>query len=320
MSKKICDQLNFAKQCRKHSLSLWQCPLFLTPIIGVVIIITMISAYIIGNKYTDQPELVALIIIGITVVLIIIGYFIIKGFDTLAEANQMKTEFVSIASHQLRTPLSIIKWTLNLMMDNREDKLTAKSLDYLKDIENNNQRIINLVNDLLNVSRIEQGRLGLRSKSTNLITITENMITNYEHLAKASNITIVTNFDRTVGDAWTDPEQIKIVMQNLLDNAIRYASEGKNKITIAIYKLNSNFLRWEITDSGVGIPKSDRKKIFQKFFRSQNILRYQTQGTGLGLFIAKAIINESKGNIGFKSQEGQGSTFWFEIPLKNHNL
>lgn len=316
MLRKICDQLNFKKQCHKYGLPLWQCPYFLTPLIGFIIIITMISVYVIGNKYTNQPEIVALIILSITFVLVIVGYFIIKGFDTLAEANQMKTEFISIVSHQLRTPLSIIKWTLNVIMDDQNNELIVKILGYLRDIENNNQRMIGLVNDLLSVSRIEQGRLGLQFRNTDLIAVTESLIASYQQFIKANNIVIVTDFDRTVGHVWTDPEQIKIAMQNLLDNAIRYATDGENRITIAIHKSRANFLRLEITDSGVGIPKSDQKKIFQKFFRSRNVLRYQTQGTGLGLFIAKAIINESKGKIGFESQEGQGSTFWFEIPLK----
>lgn len=315
-SKKVCDQLNFVKQCRRYGLSIWECPHFLTILLGIVTIVAMLGTYIIGNRYTDQPELVVLIIIGITILLMIIGYFIIRGFTVLAEANQMKTEFVSIASHQLRTPLSIIKWTLNLIMDDKDSHFNNEQLTYLKDIEENNQRMINLVNDLLSVSRVEQGRLGLLFKKTDIVKLTQELISEYNILAKASNISIETNFDSNLKEAWTDPRQIKLAMQNLLDNAIRYTVNGKSKIIISAKQINDQSLRWEIEDNGVGIPKTDQKKIFYKFFRSQNVLRYQTQGTGLGLFIAKAIVKESKGKIGFKSTEGRGSTFWFELPTK----
>jgi len=308
--KNICQQLNFVAQCRRYHLPLWQCPNFLFLLTGLITILAMLSTYTIAVKYTE-PEIVALIVISVTVFLIIIGHFIIQGFEKLAQANQMKSEFVSIVSHQLRTPLTGIKWAINLMT---HQKATKEELEGLKDIKENNQRMINLVNDLLNVSRIEQGRLGLRSEKISLEKLIQDLMKEYVTIAKACNIQL--SFETVTNPPLVsvDPQGIEIVLRNLLDNAVRYI-KGEGRVEIKLVKKNE-FIRCEIKDDGVGIPIEDQRKIFQKFFRSRNVMKYQTEGTGLGLFISKGIIRASDGKIGFQSQEGKGSTFWFELPIK----
>jgi signal transduction histidine kinase len=311
--KKIYQQLNFAAQCKKYHLTLWQCPSFLFFLIGLINISAMLTVYIIGTKYAE-PEIVALIVIGATAVLMIIGYLIVQGFERLAQANQMKSEFVSIASHQLRTPLSGIKWTLNLI-DRQADKFTKEQSEQLKTIKENNQRMINLVNDLLDVSRIEQGKLNLKPEKLSLEKIIKELIKEYTPLAEASNIQFSFESKLEPSLVLIDRQGIELILRNLIDNAVRYI-KGGGDVKIRLMKKNKS-IRCEIQDTGVGIPKEDQGKIFQKFFRSQNIMKYQTEGTGLGLFIAKGVIKASKGRIGFWSKEGKGSTFWFEIPIKS---
>jgi len=311
--KKICQQLNFIKQCRRYHLSLWQCPSFLIVLIDLIIISAMLSTYLVATKYTEQPEIVALIVIGVTTILTIISYFIIQGFEQLAEANQLKSEFVNIVSHQLRTPLTIIKWTINLMMK-QTDNLPEKQLEKLKTIKENNQRMTDLVNDLLNVSRIEQGKLGLQPEKVALKEVIQNLIKDYLPLAKASNISLSLETDKNIPLISIDSQGIKVVLQNLIDNAIRYI-KNKGQVKISL-KRKKGLIKCQVQDNGVGIPPEDQRKIFQKFFRSRNIMKYQTEGTGLGLFISKSIIEASGGKIGFKSQEDKGSIFWFEIPIK----
>lgn len=308
----MLEQLNFIKQCRKYSLSLWQCPNFLIIIIGLVTIMAMLGTYAVAIEYA-QPEIVALIVIGVTAVLFIIGYLVLQSFEKLAQANQMKSEFVSIVSHQLRTPLTSIKWTLNLMMLKEKDSLTKDQLEKLETIKESNQRMVNLVNDLLNISRIEQGQLNLKPEKISLEKTIQNLMEEYGALAKASNIefSLKSEFSPLV---LIDKQGIELILRNLIDNAVRY-TKGKGLIEIKLIKKN-NSVRCEIQDSGVGIPDRDKRKIFQKFFRSQNIMKYQTEGTGLGLFIAKSVISASKGKIGFQSQEDKGSIFWFELPIK----
>jgi len=240
----------------------------------------------------------------------VIGYLIVQGFEKLAQANQLKTEFVSIVSHQLRTPLTGVKWAINLMTD--KQKLPKNQLEGLKDIKENNQRMIDLVNDLLNVSRIEQGRLSFQPKKISLKKLIKQLIEEYYAIAKASNIELILEAPEKIPFITIDEQGIKLVLTNLIDNAIRYTKD-KNKIKIRLLK-KARVVRCEVEDSGVGIPQKDQRKIFQKFFRSENILKHQTTGTGLGLFIAKAFVENFKGKIGFKSVENQGTTFWFELP------
>jgi len=312
--KKLYQQLNFIGQCRKYNLSLWQCPSFLVVLIGMITILAMLGTYLIATKYTNQPEIVALIVIGITITLTIINYFVIRGFERLAEANQLKSEFVNIVSHQLRTPLTNIKWTIDLMFRRKTNDLTGQQLEKIKTIKENNQRMMDLVNDLLSVSRIEQGKLGLQPEKISLEKVIQGLIKEYIPLAGASNVNLYLEIEENIPLISIDPQGIKFVLQNLIDNAIRY-SQGKGQVKIRLLK-KGKLIRCQIEDKGVGIPLEDQKKIFQKFFRSRNIMRHQTEGTGLGLFIAKAIIEASKGKLGFQSQEGKGSTFWFEIPIK----
>ena len=291
----------------------WQCPSFLIVLIGLITISPMLGTYLIAVKYTNQPEIVALIVIGVTTILTIISYFIIQGFEKLAEANQLKSEFVNIVSHQLRTPLTSIKWTINLMMK-QTDHLSEKQLEKLETIKASNQRMTDLVNDLLNVSRIEQGKLGLRPEKISLKEVIQDLIKDYLPLAKASNINLSLEIDKNIPPISIDPQGIKVVLQNLIDNAIRYI-KNKGQVKISL-KREGGLIKCHVQDNGVGIPSGDQSKIFKKFFRSRNIMKYQTEGTGLGLFISKSIIEASGGKIGFKSREDKGTTFWFEIPIK----
>lgn len=310
---KIWQELNFIAQCKKYNVPLWQCPSFLFLITGVITIVAMLSTYIVAAKYA-QPEIVALIVICVTTALVIIGYFVTQGFEKLAQANQMKSEFVSIVSHQLRTPLTGVKWAINLIVEEYSQALDKKQLELIKDLKDNNQRMINLVNDLLSVSRIDQGRLDLNPEKTSLKKLTQELIKEYTPIAKASNIELSLQAESNLPSVFIDQRAIRLALGNLIDNGIRY-TKGGNQVKINLIK-KAKSVRYEVEDHGVGIPKEDQKKIFQKFFRSRNVMKYQTEGTGLGLFIAKAIIEASKGKIGFRSQENKGSTFWIELPIK----
>ena len=170
-----------------------------------------------------------------------------------------------------------------------------------------------LVSDLLTVSRIETAKLLLKKEEISLEDLIRKIIEELEPFAKASNVKVEFRAKENLPKVFADPSQIRLVIENLLDNAIRYIKE-KGRVEIKLEKIDK-YCRFEIKDTGVGIPKEDQKYIFQKFFRSENVMRYQTQGSGLGLYIAKSIVEKSGGKIGFKSQEGIGSTFWFTIPL-----
>jgi len=312
--KDILNQLDIPAQCKKCGLSLWQCPHFLFLVMGVVIIGSTFFSFFIGSRYIDDPQMVLLLTLLITAVLFILAVIITRSFETLAEANRMKSEFVSVVSHQLRSPLSNLIWAIELLMSGRTDSVTGKQLEYLEILKENSARMSELVSDLLIVSRIETAKIPFKKQEFFLEDLIKKLIQDFGPFARASNVEIKFGAEKDLPKVFSDPHQIRLAIENLLDNAIRYIKE-KGQVEIKLKKQDENFY-FEVKDAGVGIPQKDQKYIFQKFFRSENVMRYQTQGSSLGLYIAKAIIERAGGKIGFQSQEGVGSTFWFTLPMK----
>ena len=164
MFKKISEQLNISARCRRYSLSIWQCPQFLFLIMGIIIIITALILYFIGTHYFINPEIVALIVLSITAILFIIAYTITSGFEKLVEVSKLKSDFINIMSHQLRSPLTNIKWAFELL-SSKEIKITEKKKEeYFDNIKENIARMVELIDDLFVVSKIEQGKFPIFKK------------------------------------------------------------------------------------------------------------------------------------------------------------
>lgn len=317
-AKNILEELNFFKQAKKYQVPVWQIPQFIFLVIGIIIIFSNVVTYAIGVKFIEDPLLVALIVIVITAILIIFTFIATNSFERMAEANRLKTEFVNIVSHQIRAPLSNLKWAIEILMSGRMGEVEASQLEYFKIIRENTSRMSELAKDLLIVSRIEQGRLFFGKEAISLVSLTQEIISRLKPLVQASNVEVEFEARESLPEIWSDPSHIKLVVENLLENAIRYTGK-KGKVIIKLKNIG-NSLRFEAEDNGVGIPKEDQKYIFQKFFRAQNVLRYKTQGTGLGLYISRFIINREGGKLGFKSEEKKGSTFWFTLPIKKPRM
>ncbi len=312
--KRILYQLNIVKKCRDYGVGLWQCPTFLFIIMGVIIIGSMLITYFVALIFVE-PEIVIGLIVAETIILLIISFSIVKSFETLAMANKMKSEFVSVASHQLRTPLSSVKWSLDLFLTGRLGTLPPKQMEYLRTVKQSTDRMIKLVSDLLSVSRIEEGRIKIKIQPIELEEIIIKEIKDVTLLAKSKNVQIVFKPKGKFPQVWADPALIRIVIQNFLNNAVQYIGNKKGLVEIELKKKNSKFITFSIKDNGVGIPKEQQSRIFQKFFRADNVLKHRTVGTGLGLFISKAIIKSCKGKVWFKSKEDVGTTFYFTLPL-----
>lgn len=242
---------------------------------------------------------------------------LMKIFNDLSrekKINSLKSEFVSIAAHQLRTPLSAIKWAIRMVLDGDAGAINDEQKDLLTKGFISNERMIRLVNDLLNVSRIEEGRYGFNFEELTMSQICDPLVEGMEDLFKKNEIIIdyiKANEDYKV---YVDRERIRIVLQNLLENAVKY-TQRNGRIVLTVKKV-ADKIKVSVKDNGVGIPKKDQEKLFTKFFRAQNVVRIQTDGTGLGLFIAKNIIDKHNGEIGYVSEEGKGSEFYFTIPIK----
>jgi len=228
--------------------------------------------------------------------------------------ERIKTEFVSVAAHQLRTPLSAIKWTLRMLLDGDVGELTPEQKDFLEKSYKSNERMINLINDLLNVTRIEEGRYLYNPVLTEFEPILESLLSFYTEEIKRKGLKLeVEKPKEKLPPVVVDAEKIKLALQNLIENAIKYTLPG-GKISISLKRLEDS-IEFSIKDTGVGIPKDQQNRVFTKFFRGANAMKLETEGSGLGLFITKNIIEAHGGKIWFESEEGKGTTFYFTLPI-----
>lgn len=229
--------------------------------------------------------------------------------------ERMKTEFVSLAAHQLRTPLSAIKWTLKMLLERDLGEISKEQEEYINRTYQSNERMIVLINDLLDVTRIEEGRYLYKLSSSNLEDIIRFAVdSSKEEIQKKKIQFEFIKPKKRSPELMLDVEKIRLAVQNLLDNAIRYTPAG-GKVSISI-KLVGKEIEVQIQDAGVGIPRNQQKRVFSKFFRADNVIKIETEGSGLGLFIAKNIIEAHGGRIRFESKENKGSTFYFTLPIK----
>ena len=229
--------------------------------------------------------------------------------------DQMKTEFVSLASHQLRTPLGGLRWTLEMLINGDLGKLPTEAKGALDRVYDSNQYLIQLVNDLLNISRIEQQKIYSQPRIVDIRKIiTESISTAIGEAQPQLKKLIHINYKGgAISKIKVDKNLLKQVIVNLLANAVKYSFMGE-KITLEIKKAKDH-LQIKISNKGIGIPKEDQVKIFTKLFRAGNALKHKTKGSGLGLYVVKSYVESWGGRVWFDSKPDKGTNFYFTIPF-----
>ncbi len=231
------------------------------------------------------------------------------------EIDRSKSEFVSVASHQLKTPATIVNFYTEKLLNSSHSVITAKQRDYINEIRDANQRMIEIVNTLLNVSRIEMGIFPIDPMPVDVIGIFKNTIKESQMNLGKKKLILKEKYHRLKHMIPIDALMLKMIFSNLLSNAIKYTSAG-DSISIETSEKNDDLLV-SIADNGCGIPANQQDKIFTKFFRSDNARRHDTDGTGLGLYIVKLMLDHIGGKVWFSSKEKEGTSFYFSIPLNN---
>lgn len=235
--------------------------------------------------------------------------------EKLKEVDRAKSEFVSLASHQLRTPPSAIKWFVEMLLNEKAGKITdERQKKYLQEIAYNNKRMIDLVNQFLNVSRVELGTFAIEPRPLDISNIAEEALEEFAPQIAKKELNVAKEYDKNMPLVNTDPTLLRIVFQNLISNAVKYTPD-KGTIWLTIKKETDNFFI-KVADNGYGVPKKQQPKIFTKLFRADNAREIDPDGTGLGLYIVKSIVKEMGGAIRFESEENKGSAFYVILPLK----
>lgn len=236
---------------------------------------------------------------------------IFRDITAEVEFDRRKSEFISIASHQLRSPLSATKWLSDMLRKGDMGKLQPKQQDLADKMFLANERMVTLVNELLNVSRLESGTVKLSPAETDIAKLVDDVVSETTPLLLEKK----QMFEKKLGETpkvVVDVTLMRELVANLISNASKYSPEG-SVVTVTVEAVGSD-IRVAIKDQGMGIPQSDQTQLFKKFFRAGNAAKSVVVGTGLGLYVCKAIVELHGGTIGFESAEKAGTTFFFSIP------
>lgn len=231
----------------------------------------------------------------------------------LTKLDEAKDEFISMASHQLRTPLTTVNGYLSMLLEGDAGGLTKKQKEFVDLAYISSRRMSHLISDLLNVSRISTGRLTIDCDEFDMVQVVSEEIEQLQQQAEARNVELTFHKPRSKQIAVNlDENKIRQVIMNFIDNAIYYTPQGT--VDVYLHK-RKDVVEFEVVDNGIGVSEEDKEQLFSKFFRAENAQNVRPDGTGLGLYMAKQVIQAQNGEVIFDSQEGEGSTFGFRFDL-----
>ncbi|HLD21263.1 MAG TPA: ATP-binding protein [Patescibacteria group bacterium] len=244
---------------------------------------------------------------------------VVKDITRERELDEVKSDFISVAAHQLRTPLAGLKWFFQLMIDGDAGKISEEQKKLLIEADEQNKRVIDIINNLLDVSDVEGEHSQYEFKNEDFSAVVEEIIRTSKRDTEQKHIQL--DFQKScpkMPHIMIDKIKLRMALQNLVDNAIKYSSEGST-IFMRTWVKHGRLL-FSIQDQGMGIPKKEQSKIFSKFFRASNAKAKVSTGSGLGLYIVKKMIQKHRGQVWFESKLGQGTTFFVSLPIPRKYL
>lgn len=232
----------------------------------------------------------------------------------LVELDAMKDEFVSMASHQLRTPLTSVKGYISMVLEGDAGKISKQQRQLLQEAFTSSERMVHLISDFLNVSRLQTGKFVVDRKESDLAEVVKQEVANIKQIAQSHQVRVEYKQPARFPVLYLDEGKIRQVIMNFIDNAIYYAPDS-TLIKVAL-SVEDGEAVLRVIDKGMGVPEEAQSKLFTKFFRAENARKQRPDGTGVGLFLAKKVIDGHDGEIVFESTLGKGSTFGFRLPIK----
>jgi PAS domain S-box-containing protein len=228
------------------------------------------------------------------------------------QVEEMKADFVALTTHQIRTPLAGIKWLLELAAS--DASVSEETRSHIHDAAESADRLIEIVNNLLDSASLENGMLNVEREETHVGELTRCVLDEFEPVIRDRRLAVSVTGAETVGSLTADPHLLRQAVLNLISNAVKYTPPA-GRIAIRMRR-DARGIQWEIEDSGIGIPQAARPRIFQKFFRAANASAIAPEGTGLGLYLARLVIERFGGRLEYESDEGKGAIFRFTLPAR----
>ncbi len=229
------------------------------------------------------------------------------------ESENLKDAFITSISHELRTPLTVIKVYGDLMQKTANNHLDDRQIQFIRRINRSTKQLENHINQLINISEIQAGTIRINLEQLDFVELVHRASENWDDRFKNKNITFTVKLPDSPLMISADHTQLEWAVESLLSNAHNYTPSG-GQVTVTAQAV-SNLIRLDVVDTGIGIPAADQSQLFNRFFRAQNSINYETRGVGLGLFIAKSVVESHNGEIEVTSDLGQGSTFSIMLPL-----
>ncbi len=290
-------------------------------------LVVILWVVMLAKIFVSQSPAEAAVDLFVFVTLLIFGILLIRSVSTeikhreelqtltdkLKFIDKQKDEFLSMAAHELRAPMTAIKGYVSMVLEGDTGEIPEKARSFLADTSDITDRLIRLVNNMLNVGRIEEGRMTYQQEEEHLSVPIESVFNQFTPEAERKKLNYTLEIPNQLRDKVSvDPDRIQEVVGNFISNAIKYTNEGFVKVVMS--QPDPKTVRVEVVDSGTGIAPEEQTNLFQKFYRVESNVG-KTTGTGLGLYISKLLVEKFKGKIGIISDLGKGSTFWFELPL-----